>query len=137
MLTNLYQKPVIRKIENSTNVCRATSQGLEHGRSSRQYQSRVSNTTEPAALLGRVSHMWRDLPAEVFGSWQTVWNRHRRYAKDGTRDRILAVVLAEADAAGRIDWNVSVDSTVARAHQHATNTTRPDQDTWGLVELQE
>jgi transposase len=80
---------------------------------------------------------WRDLPSEVFGPWQTVWKRHRRYAEDGTWDIVLAEVLADADAAGKIDWNVSVDSTVARAHQHATNTTRPEQDTGGTVELHE
>ena len=61
----------------------------------------------------------------------------RRYAADGTWDRVLASVLAEADAAGKIDWNVSVDATIARAHQHATNTTRPDQDTGGTIESQE
>ncbi|MCV7532386.1 IS5 family transposase [Micrococcus luteus] len=72
---------------------------------------------------------WRDLPREQFGPWQTVWKRHRRYAADGTWDRVLTQVLAEADAAGVIDWAVSVDATIARAHQHATNTTRPDQDT--------
>ena len=79
---------------------------------------------------------WRDLPAD-FGPWQTVWKRHRRYAADGTWDRVLTHVLAEADAAGMIDWAVSVDATIARAHQHATNTTRPDQDTGGRGESQE
>ncbi len=66
---------------------------------------------------------WRDLP-ERFGPWQTVWKRHRRFSRDGTWDRILAVVLAEADAAGDIDWAVSVDSTINRAHQHATTLPR-------------
>jgi hypothetical protein len=28
-------------------------------------------------------------------------------------------VQAAADAAGEIDWDVSVDSTIVRAHQHA------------------
>ena len=42
---------------------------------------------------------WRDLPAE-FGPWQTVWKRHRRFAGDGTWDRVLAALLADADAAG-------------------------------------
>ncbi len=79
---------------------------------------------------------WRDLPRDTFGPWQTVWKRHRRYAGDGTWDRVLAQLLAQADAAGLIDWNVSVDGTINRAHQHATNTTRPDQDTGGTVELQ-
>lgn len=80
---------------------------------------------------------WRDLPREQYGPWQTVWKRHRRYATDGTWDRVLAQILAEADAAGEIDWTVSVDATISRAHQHGTNTTRPDQHTGGTVELHE
>lgn len=39
---------------------------------------------------------WRDLPRQESGPWQTVWKRHRRYASDGTWDR----VLGDADAAG-------------------------------------
>lgn len=80
---------------------------------------------------------WRDLPREQFGPWQTVWKRHRRYVADGTWDRVLTRVLAEADAEGRIDWSLSIDSTISRAHQHATNTTRPEQDTGGAGESQE
>ena len=80
---------------------------------------------------------WRDLPREEYGPWQTVWKRHRRYAEDGTWDRVLTQILAEADAQGKIEWGVSVDATIARAHQHATNTKRPEQDTGGLLELQE
>ncbi|MBT2597893.1 IS5 family transposase [Arthrobacter sp. ISL-72] len=67
---------------------------------------------------------WRDLPSE-FGPWHTVWKRHRRFASDGTWDRIHARLLAEADAAGQIDWTVSVDSTINRAHQHGTNLPAP------------
>ena len=66
---------------------------------------------------------WRDLPAS-FGPWQTVWKRHRRFSGDGTWDEILAVLLAQADARNEIDWTVSVDSTINRAHQHATNLPR-------------
>ena len=84
----------------------------------------------------RTGIAWRDLPAE-FGPWQTVWKRHRRLAGDGTWDRVLAALLADADAAGLIDWEVSVDSTVARAHQHGTNLTRAEQVTGGVSELQE
>ena len=79
---------------------------------------------------------WRDLPREVFGPWQTVWKRHRRYAGDSTWDRVLGRLLAEADAAGKVDSRLSVDATITRAHQHATNTTRPEQDTGGSLELQ-
>lgn len=62
---------------------------------------------------------WRDVPAR-YGSWQSVYTRFRRWALDGTFGRMLAAVQADADAAGDIDWLVSVDSTIVRAHQSAT-----------------
>ena len=74
----------------------------------------------------RTGIAWRDLPAS-FGPWQTVWKRHHRFSVDGTWDKIHARLLAEADAAGEIDWMVSVDSTINRAHQHATNARRVEQ----------
>lgn len=80
---------------------------------------------EAAIWRYRTGSAWRDLPAE-FGPWQTAWKRHHRFAVDGTWDRVLAAVLAEADAAGLVDWTVAVDSTHARAHQHGTNVTRLD-----------
>ncbi|MEU9799865.1 IS5 family transposase [Streptomyces sp. NPDC051000] len=62
---------------------------------------------------------WRDLPSR-FGKWKTVHDRHRRWSADGTWERILRAVQADADADGMIDWSmVSVDSTSCRAHQHA------------------
>ena len=71
----------------------------------------------------RTGVAWRDLPAS-FGPWQTVWKRHKRFCTDGTWDKIHARLVAEADADGEVDWTVSVDSTVNRAHQHATNMSR-------------
>ena len=47
---------------------------------------------------------------------------------------ILAALLTTADARGEVDWSVSVDSTVNRAHQHGTNLPRT---TGGLLELHE
>lgn len=76
---------------------------------------------------------WRDLPSE-FGPWQTAWKRHHRFSRDGTWDRVHAELLREADAAGALSWDVSVDSTVNRAHQHSSTLPR---DTGGPVELQE
>lgn len=82
---------------------------------------------------------WRDLPGE-FGAWQTVHRRHHRWSADGTWDRVLAALQAEADAAGDIDWRVSVDSTIARVHQHGATAARcssgPSSHTGGSVELQ-
>jgi transposase len=45
---------------------------------------------------------WRD-PPERFGNWKSVYERHRRWSADGTWDRILRVVQAEADTEGRLD----------------------------------
>ncbi|MFJ4759187.1 MULTISPECIES: IS5 family transposase [unclassified Streptomyces] len=66
----------------------------------------------------RTGVQWRDLP-ERFGPWKTVYERHRLWSADGTWERLLQQVQAEADAAGAIDWDISVDSTIVRAHQHA------------------
>jgi len=71
----------------------------------------------------RTGVAWRDLPGR-FGPWQTVWKRHHRFATDGTWDKLLRVIQAEADAAGRVDWNVSVDSSIVRAHQHSATAKR-------------
>ncbi|MFF6835288.1 IS5 family transposase [Streptomyces sp. NPDC012438] len=66
----------------------------------------------------RTGVQWRDLP-ERFGPWKTVYERHRLWSADGTWGRLLQQVQAAADAAGEIDWDISVDSTIVRAHQHA------------------
>ncbi|GAB3891705.1 IS5 family transposase [Kibdelosporangium lantanae] len=66
----------------------------------------------------RAGTPWRDVPT-CYGAWQTVYGLFRRWQRDGTWKRILAAVQALADAAGLIAWDVSVDSTIARAHQHA------------------
>jgi hypothetical protein len=66
----------------------------------------------------RTGVQWRDLP-ERFGPWKTVYERHRLWSADGTWGRLLRQVQAEADAVRGIDWDVSVDSTIVRAHQYA------------------
>lgn len=61
---------------------------------------------------------WRDVP-DRYGPWQSIYGLFRRWQRDGTWQAILAALQALADAAGRIVWDVSVDSTIARAHQYA------------------
>lgn len=46
-------------------------------------------------------------------------------AVDGTWDKVVAKLTAAADAAGLVDWSLSVDSMIARAHQHATKHDPP------------
>jgi transposase len=43
----------------------------------------------------------------------------RRWQRDGTWQQLLTGLQAQADTRGLITWDVSVDATVARAHQHA------------------
>lgn len=66
----------------------------------------------------RVGAPWRDVPG-CYGSWAAAYAVFRRWQRNGTWARILSALQSVADAAGRIVWDVSVDSTTARAHQHA------------------
>ena len=91
---------------------------------------------EGIAWRFRTGSPWRDLP-ERFGPWQTVWKRHDRFSADGTYARLLQAVQADADAAGELDWVVSADSTIARAHQHSAGArTQACAVRGGTVELQ-
>ncbi|CAM5346971.1 hypothetical protein SCANM63S_05054 [Streptomyces canarius] len=75
-------------------------------------------TPEAIAWKYRTNSPWRDLH-DGLGSFQTAHKRLIRWSADGTWEKIFTAVLAAADAADDIGWTVSVDSTVARAHQHA------------------
>ncbi|MET8331773.1 IS5 family transposase [Streptomyces sp. NPDC005181] len=61
---------------------------------------------------------WRDVPAE-YGPWGRVYDLFRRWQRDGSWHRILSRLQSRADAEGGIMWDLNVDSTVCRAHQHA------------------
>jgi len=50
--------------------------------------------------------------------------RRRRRQRAGIWDTILSALQSTADAAGRIDWDVSIDSMTSRAHQHAAGARR-------------
>ncbi len=71
----------------------------------------------------RVGAPWRDVP-DCYGSWQAVYALFRRWQRDGVWQQIVTRLQARADAAGLINWDVSVDSTIARAHQHAAGARR-------------
>ncbi|MGW7482083.1 IS5 family transposase [Nonomuraea muscovyensis] len=66
----------------------------------------------------RTGAPWRDVPAR-YGEWETVYGLFRRWQRDGTWARIVRDLQALADAEGLITWDVNVDSSIARAHQHA------------------
>ncbi len=83
---------------------------------------------------------WRDVP-ERYGPWRAIWRRHSQLSSRGIWDQVPVALLSRADAAGQVDWEVSVDSTTARVHQHAATLPRQvaltvPSHTGGWVELQ-
>ena len=66
----------------------------------------------------RTGSPWRDLP-DRFPPFQTVWHRFNAWSNDGTFEKVLTVLQGQVHAEGHLDWTVSVDSTIARAHQRA------------------
>jgi transposase len=61
---------------------------------------------------------WRDVPVE-YGPWSRIYDLFRRWQRNGTWQQVLTRLQSLADAKGAITWDLSVDSTVCRAHQHA------------------
>ncbi|MFE4637220.1 hypothetical protein ACFRJ1_28100 [Streptomyces sp. NPDC056773] len=75
---------------------------------------------------------------ERFGPWKTIHKRLLQWSADGTWERHPQRVQAAADAEGAIDWDVSVDSMVMRAHQHAASARKalpPAVSLKGAVEM--
>ncbi|MCX5450777.1 IS5 family transposase [Streptomyces nigrescens] len=66
----------------------------------------------------RTGAPWRNVP-ERYGPWGRVYDLFRRWQRNGTWKRILAELQAQADTKCLITWDINVDCTVCRAHQHA------------------
>lgn len=71
----------------------------------------------------RVGAPWRDVP-ERYGPWRSVYWLFRAWQRAGVWALVVTALQARADAAGLITWQVSVDSTIVRAHQHAAGARR-------------
>jgi transposase len=82
---------------------------------------------------GRPGGRWRDHRSVINrilwklrtgAPWQDLPERYVRWRRDGTWDRLLAHAHTKSDAIGEVEWTVSVDSSVVRAHQHAAGARR-------------
>ena len=71
---------------------------------------------------------WRDLP-ERYGPWKTVYNRFWRWSRNGTLTMLVTKVRVIAEAIDELDREVSVDSSIVRAH--AAGARRPRSHTGG------
>ncbi|MEU1202721.1 transposase [Streptomyces sp. NPDC005813] len=56
---------------------------------------------------------------EKYGNWRGVCNRLRMWAVDGMWERVFTALMAQAGTDEDLNWAISVDSTIVRAHQHA------------------
>ncbi|MFB8079343.1 IS5 family transposase [Streptomyces sp. NPDC056013] len=81
--------------------------------------------SDAIAFKYRTGTPWMDLP-EGFGSWKGAHNRLRKWAADGTWEKVFTTLPAQADAGVDLDWVVAVDSTIVRAHQHAAGPVKRD-----------
>ena len=69
---------------------------------------------EAVLWIVRTGSPWRDLP-DAFGDWNSVFRRFSRWSHKGVWWRIFAAMSDDPDFEYLI-----VDSTIIRAHQHAS-----------------
>lgn len=70
--------------------------------------------------IARTGAPWRDLPEE-FGKWSSVYRQFRRWSVSGLWDAMLEAL----NATGAVQSSVQmIDSTIVRAHQHASGAKR-------------
>lgn len=97
------------------------------------YPERLRDQFEGVIWRYRTGSQWREVPAE-FGPWSTVYGRFAQWRDAGVFTTLLEGMIAEAARRGQVDLSlVSVDSTVARAHQDAAGM-RVDQDVLTALE---
>ena len=61
--------------------------------------------------IARTGAQWRQLP-EIYGPWQTVYSRFRKWQKTGIWEKVFHMLTSDADKE-----NFSIDSTMSKAHQ--------------------
>jgi transposase len=71
---------------------------------------------EALLYLARTGIPWRDLPRE-FGKWDAIYNRYRRWLKNGTLQRLFELLTAHPELAAI--RRILIDATNVRAHRCA------------------
>jgi transposase len=67
---------------------------------------------------------WRNVP-ERFGPWQTVYDRFRKWTRQGFWDRLLEGLRVLKQETGEIDFRLfAIDGSVIRAHQSAAGASQ-------------
>jgi transposase len=86
------------------------------GKASDRGVTAVDNRLFLEAVLWRVrtGSPWRDLP-DVFGNWNSVFQRFRRWAKKGVFERLFEAISDEPD----LEYAL-IDGTIVSVHQKAS-----------------
>jgi transposase len=69
---------------------------------------------EAVLWMVRTGAPWRDLP-DLFGSWNSVFRRFRRWAQAGVFERLFQILSGDPDFEYAL-----IDGTIIRVHQHGT-----------------
>lgn len=69
---------------------------------------------EGVLWIARVGAPWRDLPG-MFGNWNSVFQRFRRWALKGVFERLFQILSGDPDFEYAL-----IDGTIVRVHQHGT-----------------
>lgn len=80
-------------------------------------QGRLRRFVDAVLWILRTGAPWRDLPS-VLGDWRAIYRRFRRWAKAGTWTRLQRALQLNPTRTAT-EPLYFIDSTAARAHQHA------------------
>ena len=67
---------------------------------------------EAVLWIARTGSPWRDLPKE-FGKWNSVFQRYRRWSKEGRFTRIFEEISGEAD----MEYAM-IDGSIVKVHRY-------------------
>jgi transposase len=93
---------MVRRCELGDEAYRLIEHRLPAGGKTRRAVERPPDYAQRDLLILHTGAQWRELP-ERYGNWQSVYDRHDRWSRDGTINRMLARLQLKLDAEGRTD----------------------------------